>query len=106
MGSAIKRLLRFAAKVMNDKFIPLEKTTGREQNSLPGFIEVRIRDTGRGIPEENLRKIFDPFFSTKGQGGGLGLSIVSGIVKEHNGRIRAESQVGKGTTFIIELPIA
>jgi two-component system NtrC family sensor kinase len=69
-------------------------------------IEVHITDTGRGIPEQNLAKIFDPFFTTNtvGKGIGLGLSIVFGIVKKHNGKILVESQVGKGTHFTIMLP--
>jgi signal transduction histidine kinase len=67
---------------------------------------VRISDTGCGIAEENLNKIFDPFFTTKdvGKGTGLGMNIAYNIINKHQGRIRAESQVGEGTTFIIELP--
>ncbi len=76
---------------------------------LPGGDRVRIEiaDTGPGIPEDILPKIFDPFFTTKeeGEGTGLGLSLVYGIVKDHGGLIRAESQAGQGTTFIIELPL-
>lgn len=73
-----------------------------------GFIEVKISDTGRGIPKEDLPKIFDPFFTTKeiGKGTGLGLSISYGIIKKHDGKISVESEVGKGTTFIIELPMS
>lgn len=71
------------------------------------FVEVRISDSGCGIPEENLSKIFDPFFTTKpvGEGTGLGLSITYDIIKAHGGHIRVESKVGSGATFIIELPI-
>ena len=66
-----------------------------------------ISDTGCGIPPEHLNKIFDPFFSTKevGKGTGLGLSVSFGIVKEHGGTIRVQSEAGKGTTFFIWLPI-
>jgi two-component system NtrC family sensor kinase len=66
-----------------------------------------ISDTGTGIPKANLDKIFDPFFTTKPgkQGTGLGLSICFGIVQEHGGVIRAESEAGKGATFTVELPI-
>ncbi|MBI3450883.1 MAG: response regulator [Acidobacteria bacterium] len=65
-----------------------------------------ITDTGPGIPAESLRKIFDPFFSTKpvGEGTGLGLSIAYGTVQEHGGTIHARSRVGSGTTFVIEIP--
>ncbi|MDB6113150.1 MAG: hypothetical protein JWQ62_95 [Lacunisphaera sp.] len=69
---------------------------------------LRIKDNGPGIHRENLTRIFDPFFTTKpqGKGTGLGLSLSYGIVQEHRGRIRAESQPGDGTEFILELPIA
>ncbi|MDD3311594.1 ATP-binding protein [Pseudodesulfovibrio sp.] len=72
------------------------------------FVEVRITDTGCGIPKENLPKIFDPFFTTKevGKGTGQGLAIVHDIVVEkHGGTIDVESEVGVGTTFIARLPI-
>lgn len=69
---------------------------------------LRIIDNGPGISPENLKKIFDPFFTTKpqGKGTGLGLSLSYGIVQEHRGLIRAESQPGVGTEFILEFPIA
>ncbi len=69
------------------------------------YVEVEVEDTGKGIPPEFLPNIFDPFFSTKGtQGTGLGLSISYGIIKKHNGKIEVKSEVGKGTTFVIQLP--
>jgi signal transduction histidine kinase/DNA-binding response OmpR family regulator len=69
---------------------------------------VRIRDTGAGIPPENLSRIFDPFFTTKevGQGTGLGLSVSFAIVKRHSGTIEVESIIGKGSCFAIKLPLA
>ena len=71
-------------------------------------IEVEFSDTGHGIPQEHLDKIFDPFFTTKevGHGTGLGLAISYGIVREHHGTISVESEVGKGTTFLIRLPMS
>ena len=72
------------------------------------WVEVRIGDTGTGIPEEIRRKIFDPFFTTKGvgKGTGQGLAIAHSVtVDKHGGFIDVESEVGKGTTFIIRLPI-
>jgi PAS domain S-box-containing protein len=71
-----------------------------------GQVEVRVRDTGCGIPEEHLPKIFDPFFSTMpvGKGTGLGLSISYSIMQQHQGTIEVESQVGRGSTFIVRLP--
>jgi PAS domain S-box-containing protein len=70
-------------------------------------IRLSITDNGPGIVKENLTRIFDPFFTTKpiGKGTGLGLSICFGIIHEHDGNIYAESEPGKGTTFIIELPV-
>ena len=72
---------------------------------LPGEALVEISDTGEGIPEEIMDRIFEPFFSTKEEGIGLGLSIVERIVKEHKGRIEVESSPGKGATFRVYLPI-
>jgi two-component system NtrC family sensor kinase len=71
------------------------------------LIEVEFADTGAGIPEENLDKIFDPFFTTKDarHGTGLGLAISYGIVKVHRGSISVESEVGRGTTFTVRLPV-
>jgi two-component system NtrC family sensor kinase len=71
-------------------------------------VEVAITDTGVGISEDNKAKLFTPFFTTKpiGKGTGLGLAIVYGIVKMHRGQIQAESEEGKGTTFIITLPLS
>ena len=71
------------------------------------MIFIEFTDTGPGIPKENLNKIFDPFFTTKeiGKGTGLGLSISYGIIKEHGGNIYALSELNKGATFLIELPI-
>jgi len=69
------------------------------------FIKLDVSDTGCGIPPENIGKIFEPFFSTKGQRGtGLGLSVIWGIIDTHNGTISVQSEVGKGTTFSIRLP--
>ena len=72
------------------------------------MVEISIIDTGCGIPEKNLKRIFDPFFTSKevGKGTGLGLSVSHGIVKAHGGSIEVESTVGKGSTFRIYLPVA
>ncbi len=75
----------------------------------PGSNDIRmdIRDTGTGIPNEQLNSIFDPFFTTKkeGEGTGLGLSVTYNIIQRHSGRISVESTVGKGTCFSIFLPV-
>ena len=77
-------------------------------DSAANCVEVAISDTGRGIPPEQINRIFDPFFSTKasGQGTGLGLSIAYGIVSTHRGIISVKSEVGKGSTFTIRMPVA
>ncbi len=66
---------------------------------------VVVADTGKGIPRDNLDKVFEPFFTTRDKGTGLGLAIVYNIVKKHNGEIVAESEEGRGTTFTIALPL-
>jgi two-component system NtrC family sensor kinase len=93
-----------AAEAMNGNG-QLFVSTRREKTK--ECIEIIFSDTGSGISEENLEKIFDPFFTTKdtGHGVGLGLAISYGIIKEHGGTISIESEVGKGTTFIVRLPI-
>jgi signal transduction histidine kinase len=74
--------------------------------------EISVRDSGHGIPAETLRKIFDPYFTTKtadaqGQGGtGLGLAMARDVIEAHQGRIRVESTVGQGTMFTLKLPLA
>ncbi len=70
-------------------------------------IKISITDTGTGIPEENRQKIFEPFFTTKkaGEGTGIGLDIVSKIIEKHKAKLDLESEVGKGTTFTITLPV-
>ena len=67
-----------------------------------------VADTGSGIPNEYLARIYDPFFTTKtmNQGTGLGLSITYGIVREHDGSIDCDSQVGHGTRFVLSFPLA
>ncbi|MFC1828703.1 ATP-binding protein [Thermodesulfobacteriota bacterium] len=69
-------------------------------------IRIEIRDTGYGIPEEIQGHLYDPFFTTKGEGEGtgLGLSIVYGVIKNHRGKIKIDSKIGEGTSFILEFP--
>jgi len=68
-------------------------------------LEVTIRDTGIGIPEENRKKLFSPFFTTKKNGTGLGLAITYRIIQNHRGTIDVKSEQGKGTTFAVKIPI-
>ena len=67
-------------------------------------VRVEIADTGCGIPDDQVSRVFDPFFSTKSNGTGLGLSVSYGIVQKHKGSVRVLSRVGEGTHFILELP--
>jgi two-component system NtrC family sensor kinase len=81
-------------------------SSGDTSQSRAQQVEIRVSDTGCGIPAADLQRIFDPFFSTKGpKGTGLGLAVAWGIIEKHNGRIEVESEVGKGTTFRVLLPI-
>jgi len=72
-----------------------------------GEVKVDVQDTGCGIPRESLSKLFTPFFTTKekGKGVGLGLAVVHGIIEGHKGRVRVQSEVGKGTTFSVYLGV-
>ena len=69
------------------------------------FISLRIKDNGCGIPEDKLSKIFEPYYTTKASGTGLGLTLVYKIMKEHNGDIHVKSELGKGTEFILDFPV-
>jgi len=75
--------------------------TSKHDNS----VEISFKDTGVGIPEENLTKIFTPLFSTKAKGVGLGLAICRQIVEGHGGNITVKSKIGKGSTFTVKLPV-
>ncbi|MBL7996761.1 HAMP domain-containing protein [bacterium] len=83
-----------------------EKWDFVDSAGLKEYIEIKISDTGSGISKADLPKIFEPFFSTKGQKGtGLGLAVIWGIIDNHDGSINVESEEGKGTTFVIRLPL-
>jgi signal transduction histidine kinase len=70
-----------------------------------GEILLTVSDTGTGIPEENISKIFEPYFTTKETGSGLGLTLVFKIIREHQGEISVKSRKGEGSSFIITLPL-
>jgi len=95
-------ILSNAIDAIDDEGEIIIKTKKREGN-----IEISIKDNGSGLNEEVKTKIFDPFFTTKdvGKGTGLGLWISYGIIEKHGGTIEVESQEGKGSEFVIELPI-
>ena len=68
-------------------------------------VHIEVTDTGKGIPHEDLQRIFDPFYTTKNSGTGLGLSVVLRIIRTYNGKIEVKSEIGKGTTFSVSLPL-
>ena len=68
-------------------------------------LEIAVADTGYGIPQETANKIFDPLFTTKAKGIGLGLAVCKSIIENHKGKISVSSEVDKGTTFNIKLPL-
>ncbi|MBD3382605.1 MAG: PAS domain S-box protein [candidate division Zixibacteria bacterium] len=103
---------------LNQVFLNLLINAGQAIKHKNGLIKIRtytdndniyisIKDNGEGISEKNLKKIFEPFYTTKevGKGTGLGLSLVFDIIKKHNGDIAVESEIGEGTEFVISLPL-
>lgn len=103
MNQVLFNLVNNALYAMEKKGGRIDLTTYLKNNN----IVIEVADTGPGIPAAVLDRIFDPFFTTKpvGRGTGLGLSICYGIIKKMNGQIEVESEVGKGTTFRIQLPV-
>jgi len=105
MQQVLINLLVNAADAIGKEGGEIHVATNRGQKDGREYIIVKVTDFGCGIPQENLAKIFDPFYSTKGQKGtGLGLAVVWGIIEKHNGKIEVASEVGKGTTFTLYLP--
>lgn len=103
----------FLRSVFNNLFInavqAMENTGGSLNVKISpddGFVKVEVIDTGKGIPEENFPKVFEPYFSTKETGTGLGLAIVKKILDVHNGTIDVESELNEGTKFTVKLPKA
>jgi signal transduction histidine kinase len=99
----LMNLLINAQQAMQENPGLVKVTTARTETKQ---VEIRVLDNGPGIPEEIQERLFEPFFTTKstGEGTGLGLSVTYGIIKDHKGDIRVESEVGKGTIFVITLP--
>ncbi|MFH1486947.1 MAG: PAS domain S-box protein [Chloroflexota bacterium] len=102
LGQVFMNLLVNAAQA-----IPKKGEIGIKTFHQGGDIYIQVSDTGCGIPEEHLSKIFEPFFTTKpvGRGTGLGLSVAYGIIQAHDGSITVESEVGKGSTFTVRVPV-
>ncbi|MBL7129873.1 MAG: hypothetical protein ISS45_00465 [Candidatus Omnitrophica bacterium] len=85
--------------------LTIATTNIRDNSCKKQFVEIRVQDTGCGIPEKDIPHIFEPFYTTKEKGTGLGLSLVYNIIKQHKGEIYAESRINQGSSFIIKLPI-
>jgi signal transduction histidine kinase len=100
MKQALLNLIKNAIAAMASGGILTIKTEAKD-----GEVCISIRDTGMGIPEENLLKIFEPYFTTKETGSGLGLTLVFKIIREHQGEISVKSKEGEGTCFTLTLPI-
>ena len=106
-GNQLKQVL--LNMIMNSKAaMPQGGTLKIISNKANGEVVLKISDTGIGIPPENRDRIFEAFFTTKSdvKGVGLGLSVCFGIIRQHEGKIEVESEVGSGTTFTITLPIS
>jgi two-component system NtrC family sensor kinase len=104
LRQALLNLLRNAADAMTGAAARTLTVATRRADD--GAVEVSVKDTGSGIPAEDLPRIFDPFFSTKDRGTGLGLALTHQIVAEHGGRIEVDTTPGRGTTFTLKLPAA
>lgn len=105
LKQVLLNVINNACEAMDER--PVKKITIRLSKEDKYFV-TEIKDTGGGIPKENMGKLFTPFFTTKkiGKGTGLGLAITYGIIKMHKGDIKAVSMVGEGTTFFIRLPLS
>ena len=101
-------VISITARVNKDGLRPIVDSSHfqrqNQDNSPSSWVEIQVKDSGGGIDKRDMDKIFDPFYTTKDTGIGLGLSIVHKIIREHDGTISAESEKGKGATFIIFLP--
>ena len=105
MEQVFKNLILNAIDAMDE--VPEKRLKiGSELDKDSRFISVHIEDTGCGIPEESLDRVFKPYFTTKEKGTGLGLAVIKGIVNKHKGMIDVESVVGQGTTFDVTLKVS
>ena len=107
LNQVFMNLLVNASHAIEERGTITIRTGATHNGQQGGEVWVEVADTGKGIAPEHLKKIFDPFFTTKpvGKGTGLGLSLSYGIIQKHHGRIEVHSEVGKGTTFRVCLPV-
>ena len=108
MRQVLNNMFTNSMQAMKDGGKIILRLSRARPQELPGakeVLKVEIEDTGCGIPEESLGNLFTPFFTTKekGEGVGLGLAVVYGIIQRHNGRIEVSSKVGQGTVFTVYL---
>jgi signal transduction histidine kinase len=103
LHQVLMNLLTNAREAMASGGGEIRIETGRAERT--DWIRLRVADTGPGIPPEEITKIFDPFYTTKRTGTGLGLSVTYGIIREHGGTVDVTSRPGQGTTFTLEFPI-
>ncbi|OGO20787.1 MAG: hypothetical protein A2Z15_01990 [Chloroflexi bacterium RBG_16_50_11] len=101
MSRVFSNIISNAVQAMNGKAGELNISTNSDEN----YVSIIFQDTGCGIPKENMEKIFEPLFTTKPKGIGLGLAISKRLVEQNGGKIEVASEVGKGTTFTVKLPI-
>jgi signal transduction histidine kinase len=102
MKSALGQLVQNALEAMADT---PEKRLNVSSCLDDGRVKVELRDTGRGIPKEKIKNIFDPFFTSKTTGPGLGLTLAMKIIQAHQGNISVESELEKGTCVTVSLPV-
>jgi two-component system NtrC family sensor kinase len=106
LQQVVVNLLVNAADAVDGDVRQIYLATDHKRANDHEVVELKVADTGRGIPGKDLGKLFEPFFTTKeGKGTGLGLAVSWGIVSEHGGTIEVESRVGSGTTFTVRLPL-
>ncbi len=101
LGIVFGNFIRNAIQAMPDG----GKLSVKSEMPSPEWVAVSFTDTGVGIPEENRSKLFEPLFTTKSKGIGLGLAIIKNLVEQHGGTIEVESEIGKGSTFTVRLPM-
>jgi PAS domain S-box-containing protein len=103
MAQVINNLVINAREAMPDGGVVVIRSTNVQKDAGPS-VRIEVEDRGVGIPQQNLARIFDPYFTTKHQGSGLGLATCYSIVRNHGGHIEVKSAVGRGTTFSVTLP--
>ena len=101
MKMALANLIQNSIEAMQDKLKMLKITS----HISDGRMEIQVSDTGKGIPKDKIKNIFDPFFTSKTRGPGVGLTLTLKIIQEHRGTVSVESEPGKGTIFTIRLPL-